>query len=183
MTEEKVILAALEEIKLHSLKFTMDDITRRLHISKTSLYKKVVSKDALIADIMTYVIDRFNQRQKACITDDMTIDEKNIALIQLYMNTVTPFNNAVFQDLQMLYEAQWERWCAFQRGKIEELIDIFQEGIRAGIYRPINTAIMRYTLEHIVGDLADPEFLNEHNLTYSEAIQGLSDIILHGIKK
>lgn len=183
MTEEKVILAALEEIKIHSLKFTMEDITRRLHMSKTSLYKKVASKDALIADIVTYIIETFNREEQKCLTPDMTIDEKNMALIQLYTDMVTPFSNAVFRDLQFLYDAQWQRWQAFQKEKIDELMAILQEGIDAGIYRPVNMAVMRYTLEHTVSTLADASFLNDNKLTYSDAIQGLRDIILYGIKK
>lgn len=183
MTEEKVIVAALEEIKLHSLKFTMEDITRRLHISKTSLYKMVTSKESLIDDIMTYMIDRFNQQERRLITPQMTIHEKNVALIQLYTDMVMPFSNAVFQDLRLLYEAQWQRWRAFQTAKIDEIISLLQAGIDQGLYRPINTDVMRYTLEHAVAALADVEFLNKHHLTYSEAIQSLSDILLNGIKK
>ncbi len=183
MTEEKVILAALEEIKIHSLKFTMEDMTRRLHMSKTSLYKKVASKDALIADIVTYMIERFNREEQKRITPDMSIDEKNVALIQLYTDTVMPFNNAVFRDLQYLYEDQWQRWRTFQQEKIDELMAILQAGIDAGVYRPVNIGIMRYTLEHTVSALGDASFLNDNGLTYSEAIQGLRDIIFYGIKK
>lgn len=183
MTEERVILAALEEIKIHSLKFTMEDITRRLHMSKTSLYKKVVSKDALIADIVTYMIERFNEQERTTLTPEMAIDEKNMRLIELYTNMVTPFNNAVFSDLHVLYEDQWRRWQAFQQEKIDELMALFQEGVRLGVYRSVNMAVMQYMLEHAVTALADPTFLNTHNLKYSEAIQGLSDIILYGIKK
>lgn len=183
MTEERVILAALEEIKIHSLKFTMEDITRRLHMSKTSLYKKVLSKDALIADIVTYMIERFNEQERQTMTPDMTVDEKNMRLIELYTNMVTPFNNAVFSDLQVLYEDQWRRWQAFQQEKIGELMALLQEGVRLGLYRPVNMAVMQYMLEHVVTALADPTFLNTHKLTYSGAIQGLSDIILYGIKK
>lgn len=183
MTEEKVILAALEEIKIHSLKFTMEDITRRLHMSKTSLYKKVASKDALIADIMTYMMDRFNREEERSIRPDMSIDERNGALIKLYTDMVAPFNAVVFRDLQYLYEDQWKRWRAFQQEKIDELMAILQEGIDAGIYRPVNMAVMRYTLEHTVSALGVASFLHDNQLTYSEAIRGLSDIILHGIKK
>lgn len=32
--DEQLIAAAKEEMRLHSVKFTMDDIARKLHISK-----------------------------------------------------------------------------------------------------------------------------------------------------
>lgn len=60
---------------------------------------------------------------------------------------------------------------------------ILQAGIDAGVYRPVNIGIMRYTLEHTVSALGDASFLNDNGLTYSEAIQGLRDIIFYGIKK
>ena len=50
---EKVILAAIEEMKIHALRFTMEDLTKRLHMSKTSLYKIVNTKENLIAVLPT----------------------------------------------------------------------------------------------------------------------------------
>ncbi|MBR6889197.1 MAG: TetR family transcriptional regulator [Selenomonadaceae bacterium] len=46
--KNKIIAAALKEMEIHSLRFTMEDLTRRLHIGRNSLYKVVSSKDALI---------------------------------------------------------------------------------------------------------------------------------------
>ncbi|MBQ6131972.1 MAG: TetR family transcriptional regulator, partial [Selenomonadaceae bacterium] len=52
--KNKIIAAALKEMEIHSLRFTMEDLTRRLHIGRNSLYKVVSSKDALIKSVIDY---------------------------------------------------------------------------------------------------------------------------------
>ena len=42
--KNKIIAAALTEMEIHSLRFTMEDLTRRLRIGRNSLYKIVSSK-------------------------------------------------------------------------------------------------------------------------------------------
>lgn len=62
--DEQLIAAAKEEMRLHSVKFTMDDIARKLHISKSTLYQKASSKAVLIAWCVWQIRRRFGRRRK-----------------------------------------------------------------------------------------------------------------------
>ena len=57
--KDKIIAAALTEMEIHSLRFTMEDLTRQLHIGRNSLYKIVSSKDALIKSVIEYKTTHF----------------------------------------------------------------------------------------------------------------------------
>ena len=46
--KDRLVQATLEEMKSRSLKFTMDDLARKLHVSKSSIYKMVESKEDLV---------------------------------------------------------------------------------------------------------------------------------------
>ena len=82
--EQRLIDATLEEMKLHSLKFTMDDLTRRLHISKTSLYKMTKSKEQLIAAIIDYIIAEFKTKEAIILQTKQSIPEKILAIVKIY---------------------------------------------------------------------------------------------------
>ena len=66
--KNKIIAAALKEMEIHSLRFTMEDLTRRLHIGKNSLYKIVSSKDALIKSVIEYKTTHFAETEEKILS-------------------------------------------------------------------------------------------------------------------
>lgn len=81
---EKIFAAALAEMERHSLKFTMEDLTRRLHIGRNSLYKVVASKDALIKSVVEYQIAHFAERAEKILAAAHDTDTKIKNILQLY---------------------------------------------------------------------------------------------------
>ena len=68
--EDRIIEAAMEEMQIHSLRFTMEDITRRLHIGRNSLYKIVPSKEALILQMIEYKISEFQNKKTEILSEE-----------------------------------------------------------------------------------------------------------------
>lgn len=182
--EQRLIDATLEEMKIHSLKFTMDDLTKRLHISKTSLYKMTKSKEQLIAVIIDYIIADFKTKEAIVLQTKQSIPEKILAIVKIYTDIFDNFSKNICNDLQIMYPEQSKRWQDFQETRIDDIMHLTQEAIDSGIYRPVNIAVLRQCLITAIPSLADSEFLRQNNLTYSEAIKAVSDIIVYGsIKK
>lgn len=179
---EKIILAALEEIKVHSLKFTMSELTRRMRMSKTSLYKMVYSKDMLIEAIVSYIIDDFNRQEKIILNSDMDTHNKIISIIQLYTKIFDSMSVNLYTDLQIMYPNEWERWCAFHEEKIAKMIELLQQGIDEGIYRNVDLNIICQCLTASIYGVSDTTFLRKHGLNYGVAINAIVDILFDGIK-
>lgn len=74
--KDKIIAAALTEMEIHSLRFTMEDLTRRLHIGRNSLYKVVSSKDALIKSVIEYKTMHFAERAEKILSGADDTDTK-----------------------------------------------------------------------------------------------------------
>lgn len=181
--KDQVIRAALEEINIHALKFTMADITKRLHISKTSLYKVVPSKDQLIHDVVTYRISSFNRQEEAILGSELSSSDKVFRFISLYIESFHAMSNAVYDELRLNYEEDWNRWQAFQKEKIDILMALIEEGVEANEFRPVNEAVLRRCLILSASGLADSSFLEENRLSFSDALSTLQDILFNGIKK
>ncbi len=179
---EKLIQAALDEIKVHSLKFTMDDLTRRLHISKTSLYKMVPSKDVLITAVVRYLIDDFTRKEQVILQSDWDPHKKVVAIFHLYTQMVGPLRVNLYGDLFLLYEEQWKLWNDFNNERIEELLNLIRQGMEQGIYRKVNLAVLKQCLLASSEAVTDSEFLAENNLTNLQVMETLHLILFEGLK-
>lgn len=180
--EEKVILAALDEIGRRGLKFTMDDITRRLHISKTSLYKMVPSKDALIAGIIQYQMDKSSVEEKRILAQPVNAEQK---LIELVRSCIELFGvmGSIHDDLKYNYESEWELWEKNRREKIALVCSLIQQGAEEGVFRTVSPTLVQEALLAAVAAVSDSRFLRDNQISFEEAIDGIMDIMLHGIEK
>ena len=181
--ERKIVDAVLAEIQAHGFKFTMDDITARLHMSKSSLYKLVGSKDKLVHDFITELKLDFETRRRHLVNNEDDIYSKVEAFVKLYVEMFRPFQNDVYYDIKVLYYDEWQRWHEFQKENVEFLMQLLQQGIDKGCFRPVNINVVRQVLLVSAMSLAEYDFLQESNLTYADAVKALSDIILNGLRQ
>ncbi len=182
MIEEKVIEAAWEEAKLRSLRFTMSDVTRRLRMSKSSLYKLVPSKDELIHDMLSFAIDRFNHEEKQIRSGDAPMRTQIDRFIKAYLSMMHPMLTAGFlEDLKLFYPEEYERWEDFYAEKVKDCIDILREGVGKGVLRPVNLAVVQQCLYASATALTDSSFLRSNDLTYEQAITALEELLFCGM--
>lgn len=181
--EKRVVEAVIEELKCHGFKFTMDDVTARLHMSKSSLYKLVGSKDNLVHGVLEYIKADFVQRRQALWAENVDIHTKLQGFMELYLRIFKHYNNMIYQEIKQLYYAEWEDWIAFQQDNIDSLLALLQQGIDSGEFRPVNVHLVRQVILSSMTALTDYEFLQENNMTYYDALEGLGDILFNGLKK
>lgn len=180
--EQKVIKAALEEVKVHGLRFTMSDVTRRLRMSKSSLYKLVPSKDLLIEEMQSYIMDTFNAREKRIHNSNLSLVDKVQQFIRAYLEMMRPLTTSgYFEDLQLLYPEESARWDAFYKEKVGDFINLLQVGVEAGVLRPVCLPVVQHCLYVSAIGLANPSFLQHYNLTYQQAVEALEDILFNGL--
>lgn len=181
--DERILNAAREEIRIHGLKFTMDDITKRLHISKTSLYNAVGSKDKLVAALVHTIMDNYNRREQAIMMGKDSTIIKMKQLILVYTETFSRYDNNVFLDVQVMYPDIWQEWLNYQNSKIEAYINILKQGISEGEVKSINTVVIQKCLISSMKVLNDYEFLQNNGITYGEAVEAFLNVIFNGLKK
>ena len=180
--EQKVITAALEEVRVHGLRFTMADVTRRLRMGKSSLYKLVPSKDQLIADMQSYLMDTFNAQSRSIRSASLPLEEKVQKFVRAYLKMMQPLTaSGYFEDLKLLYPDEYAHWEIFYREKVEDVIGLLQEGVEAGLIRPVRLPVVQHCLYVSAMALADPVFLQQYDLTYQQAVETLEDVLFHGI--
>ena len=181
--EEKIIISAIEEMKIHSLRFTMDDLTKKLHMSKTSVYKIVGSRDNLIHEVLNYLMTKFENEEKIIQSEAISSQEKVSRFVGEYSRIFNFLERGIYEDLRISFPEEWQCCEDFRCKKLDILIDLINEGITRNEFRLIDTSVLQYCLITMSAMLNDPKFLNDNDLTYSQAIESLRDLIFYGILK
>lgn len=178
----KIIEAALEEIRIHALRFKMDDVSIRLSISKKTLYNVFSSKIELVNAVMSYIIANYNFREKEIMEQNISGEDKTRLLLHLYSDSFWHFDRSLYTDLRHDYAEQWQKWIEFRNQKINILIRLLSSGVDEGRLRPIDLRLMMHCIWLVVDGLFESDYLKDEGIPYSDALEQYVDIIFNGIK-
>lgn len=179
---ENIIQAALEEVKIHALRFKMDDVAARLQMSKKTLYTVFSSKVELVNAVIEYIISRYNQQEKKILGQNTSGEHKTCMLLHLYSDSFWHFDRSLYMDLRHDYAEQWQHWTAFRSKKTAIMIELLEDDIRSGHLRNINIKLMMHCIWLVVDGLYQAEILKNEHLDYGEALEQYIDMIFNGIK-
>lgn len=181
--DEQLIAAAKEEMRLHSVKFTMDDISRKLHISKSTLYQKASSKAVLIRMVCLADQEAFRKAKEALMRKKDTARGRLLSYCRLFVETLWAMPDGFYQDIEIHYPEIWQMWMDFKYEEFDYMMELLEAGVAAGAFREVNLPILRMILITSTHNLNDADFLREQNMTGTDVMNVLEDIILHGIEK
>lgn len=178
----RIILAAAEEINFRGFKFTMSDLTKRLSISKSSLYEYFSSKNELIATVLDLALDDIqSQEEEVYNHPELSIAEKFQAILTISPKIFGPINDRIYEDLRNYYPAEWEKVANFRQDRLDRLSDFLIRGIAANALRPVNLKVIRQMISGAMNDLINYRFLADNNMTYPDAIAAMADVIAYGL--
>lgn len=159
----------------------MGDLTRRLRVSKSSLYKFVSSKDELVSEVVNELTASFNREESEILSGNKPVEEKLELFTEAFMKITYGFDSRVYEDLQRFYKSDWKKWAAFRQEKINVFMNLLQNGIDSGAVKPVNFVVVYQCLNASMEAIANPEFLESNNLSYYQAVDTLQDIVFHGL--
>ena len=166
-----IIHAAMEEIRMRGLRFTMQDLATRLKVSKRSLYENFSSKENLIDEMVDIILSDMTEEEHAIFARDIPIPEKVEALLTIHPYDAEMFNTNVYEDLKRMYPQQWQR-------HVEVLLT---QGIEEGTLRPFQVSLIGHILKDAFESFTSYSFLAGNGLTYEKAMHNLLDILFKGM--
>ncbi|HWT73908.1 MAG TPA: TetR/AcrR family transcriptional regulator [Mobilitalea sp.] len=180
--KDRIIDAVIEEFNEKGLKFTMDDIARRLGISKRTLYTVVQDKEALFIEAVDGVFGAIKEAEKEIIEDDTLdiVDKLKKILIALPKKYQTIDFRQLY-NLKMKFPRIYAKIENRLETEWEPTFQIMEQAMKEGRIRkisfPVFKAIFTGTIEYYISRKA----LIESNIAYEEALQQMLDILFQGI--
>lgn len=182
MTREQTIIhAGIDLFNEKGLSFSMDDIARRLSISKKTIYVCFPSKEELLLAMTDEVFHQIYLEKDRVLMADLPIPEKlekaMIAMPQSYLN-------AKYDQLAPLtrkYPRVGERVMQYLRGNWEPVLALYRQGVREGSMRQVDVRMLQIAFTATIESLLTGRLPKDQ--TYIEALQSLIDILINGMKE
>jgi AcrR family transcriptional regulator len=181
--KERMIDAVIEEFNDKGLKFTMDDIAKRLGISKRTLYTVVRDKEALFIEAVDCVFGAIKQSERE-IAEDTSLDiveklKRILIVLPRKYKTI---------DFRRLYELK----SRFPRiyAKIEDRLEteweptfqIMEQAMAEGRIRKVNLPVFQSIISGTIEYYLSRRVLIDSEITYEAALKQMLDILFDGIR-
>ena len=180
--KEQVLNAAIDEFSKKGLKFTMDDVSRNLGISKKTLYNVFDSKEEMLLAVVDYCFSDIKRSEQAILVDpEMDVVDKirniiivlperyrNIGLANLYqLKDKLP---GIYSKLEKYLQTDWDA-----------TITLINSGIAQGRIKNISIPVLKTMIESTIAEFFASNVLVDNNIPYEKALEEMIDIIMDGI--
>ena len=160
-----IIHAAMEEIRMRGLRFTMQDLATRLKVSKRSLYENFSSKENLIDEMVDIILSDMTEEEHAIFARDIPIPEKVEALLTIHPYDAEMFNTNVYEDLKRMYPQQWQKIENSRLERQRHVEVLLTQGIEEGTLRPFQVSLIGHILKDAFESFTSYSFLAGNGLT------------------
>jgi len=180
--KDTIIKAAQDEIRLKSLSFTMDDLVRRLGISKKTIYQHISSKEEIIGEILLRMkkdmerkqIELFNDKNISTV-DKMKgllkISPTNDELITpITLNQLKRSFPRLYTKVNDIYHFSWDRFNA-----------VYADGLEKGEVNPFDVEFFKELYITAVTNLFEVPSMSKYS--YSQIVEKTVEQLFNGVEK
>jgi AcrR family transcriptional regulator len=180
--QEKILNAAEKRmIRFGYRKVTMDEIALDLHMSKNTIYKLFVGKEAIAKSLVMRLQQQLNMdldNVEKTQSDPLRIFSDSVLLLRRQLG---PWFEHFFREIPTELPALWEEFLHYRNEKILDIRSLVEKGSRKGIFRRVNPSIATEAYLGAVKAIMNPRFLEQENLTFEQALDAVLDIWSNGI--
>ena len=165
---EKIIDATVEEFKQNGLKFTMNDLAKRLGISKKTIYTVFESKQAvLVAVADRYAADLYSMQEELEADVSLNVVQK----LEKLLCALPEKYPKPYRHLMRSVNNGWEQAEQYLRKGMEE-----------GLIREVSIPVIMAMVKGTVICFMESDVLYQNELTYEQAKKEMVEILMKGIK-
>lgn len=179
---QRIIEGTTEEFKLNGIKFTMDSLTKRIGMSKRTLYEVVSSKQELFELVVNRTFADVKHQQKLIFEDEqMSLLEKIKKLLSIVPTYSDQMDYRRVNEIRYAYPQIYKKIHEYINNDWDRTIELLEAGMDAGIIRRKNLIILKAILCEIFEKLLDGEFLIRNGITYERALKEMISIVMEGL--
>nr|WP_164217358.1 TetR/AcrR family transcriptional regulator [Virgibacillus sp. YIM 98842] len=180
--KNRIIEGFVKEMEIKGMKFTMDDLVRRIGISKRTLYENFSSKAEILEVLIDETFAEVDDKTQRILQDtELSTPQKIKGVITAVPSHRVLYDKNIFEQIKRFYPDQWEKFAEIFDNDWEELRVLIHQGIQEGIIANLDEKlIVKMTME-AVQSVHDQEFYIKNNISLTDAVSQIADIILFGI--
>lgn len=180
--QELIMETTIYEFNDKGIRFTMDDIAKKLHISKKTIYNFFSSKEDLLMHTVDHLFDEVKKSEQQILQDDtLTTLEKLKKILIVFPNRYQYIDwrkvylgknkyPIIYTHIEHRLETQWD-----------DTLDLLTQAIEEQIIRPISLPIFKTIFESSIESFISSPTLFTYDIPYNVALDELISIIMDGI--
>jgi AcrR family transcriptional regulator len=186
MKDEKAkkILQVAEQLafEVGYRRFNMDDLSRRLRMSKKTVYESFSSKDELFAIALNHRAAKILRRAQEILDLDEDAMTKLYLMSKHVVDEVSHIKPSLVKEVETYFPDVFDVYGDFYQKIVNTLIRIIEQGERSGEFRSdVNPVVLAYMVQGIVEFSSNPYLLVESGLSLEEVYTAFMKILMEGI--
>lgn len=135
--QQEIIIAAFKQFKLLGFKsVTMDDIARKIGISKKTLYELFKDKDELVLECIKCMLNDNQAQTEKALKNSINAIDQAINILMIMEKMIRGMNPVCYLDLQRFYPSAAKYLNDHKDSFMFQCIsDNLKQGIQEGFYR------------------------------------------------
>ena len=181
---EKIIREAAELFLLKGVKkVKMDNIAKKIKVSKRTIYENFNNKDSLIRATIDLAQKEQLELNNMILSGSENIIEAVLALLKNGSEMLARINPDYFSDLKRLYPRIWKE--KIEQSKVHSckfILELLKEGKKQGFYRDdINEEIIALILIEQLSMLSDQKFFTDEKFSLVEIYENIIISMTRGV--
>lgn len=185
-TRARILLTARELFIGRGLSMaSMDELARRLGMSKRTIYRLYRSKRELAEAVVDAIFAEAEARIEACLDNGGESLEILECLVSLVRSVAGMVSSQALADLRFREPELWERICSRREKLIQGRIGgVVEAGKRSGaIRRELPTDVVVRIVVGVIGGVATPEAAMDLGRSIEDLVGLVADILIRGLRE
>lgn len=180
---QSIMDAVISQFNKKGMKFTMDDVSKELHISKKTIYKEFNDKDELFFATVDYGFAAIKAKEREIIEDpSLDVLQKLTRVIVCLPDNYRNIDFRMVYQLKDKYPKVYNRVAKRVESDWEETEKLFQEAMKEGYVKNVSVPVIKLMIEGAIEKFLSTEELSKTDLSYEESLNAMIDIIINGIR-
>ena len=179
--KQRIIEAAIHEMAEMGMKFTMNDLAKRLGVSKRTIYENFSSKESIIDAMIENFLNTMSQKEEKILSDSNLSEIDQLKAIgMIFADDFQLMYISKLFDMKKTHPNQWKKIEYWLNGWRPES-QLIQQGMEKNKLRTVNVVVLRKIIIESMLALFDSHFLMKNDITFKEAMESMVDILLYGV--
>ena len=180
----KILKSTIKVFNRKGLKLTMDDVAEYMGISKKTIYKYFDSKEDIFDQIVDYIFDDIKRKEKEILNEEgLTLEERTRKLLSAFPESYTEIDFTKLGDLKDKYPKIYKKLTKRLDSGWEPTMALLEQGRKEGLYREdADFTIFKIMMDASVARFFESDTLRKAKISYVDALNQVTDILLTGIK-
>lgn len=180
--KDRIMKGFIEEIRDKGMKFSMDDLAKRLGISKRTLYEHFSSKVEILETIIQQSFEEGDEKTEQILADDsLSLIDKIKGVMMVLPTHYEFYDLRILEQMKRYYPEQYAHVEASLSEDWQTLRVLIEQGIREGQIVNMNVTLMMKVIVDALNSTLDQRFYMKNQITVSEALSAIVDVLLFGL--